>query len=441
MKRERLFSIASRGFDFFLLVTLFTAPTQWAYKAASGFHLSLADVTLALAGAFWLATLLLKREGDVPEGGRVPFLPPWPFLFFAGWCGVAALAASAHGGDVRLIAKELVQIVEYFCVGGLLFNAFLRGWRASAGLAALLLGATVNIVIAVVQYRSEELLDSAVRGTFTNDAVYGGLLCLVLPFGLAGAIRARFVAVRLACVLFVALGLFTTLDGASHWALLLAATVMAVSTVVVRRHRSGDEFAAVPEKRGNGVWFFVLFATALALWQGAAIPHLSRVNDSSHFASLALYNDGGKVNKRYAEWQAAYNMGVTHPLAGVGLGCYQTFIGQYYDAVPREPGPSVPDTQNLYLVLFATAGFPAILAFLACLALPFTRRERGTDKEDALSFSPASKRTLRLACAGAAGAFAFACVWHPLLQRGIGLPLVFVLTLASRLAPEEEENA
>lgn len=436
MKCDRLFSLASRGFDFFLLLTLFTAPTQWAYKTASGFHLSLADVTLALAGAFWLASLLFKERAS-----GTPLLPPWPFLFFAGWCGVAALTASAHGADTRLAVKELVQIVEYFCAGGLLFNAFLRGWRAAAGLAALFLGTAVNVVIAVVQYRDAELLDSAVCATFTDDAVYGGLLCLVLPFAIAGVIRARFVAVRIACALAVALGLFTVLDGASHWALLLAATVMAVSTVVVRRRRSGDEFAAATERRGNGIWFFVLFAAALALWQGAALPHLARVNDGSHFASLALYNDEGKVNKRYAEWQAAYNMGVTHPLAGVGLGCYQTFIGQYYDAAPREPGPSVPDTQNLYLVLFATAGFPAILAFLACLALPFTRRERGADKRDALAFSPAARRTLRLACAGAAGAFAFACVWHPLLQRGIGLPLVFVLTLASRLAPEEDEDA
>lgn len=440
MNRDRLRFFASSGFDFFLLATLFTAPTQWAYKTASGFHLSLADATLALAGVFWFASLFLKRDAPASEGGRVPLLPPWPFLFFAGWCGVAALTASAHGADTRLAVKELVQIVEYFCVGGLLFNAFLRGWRATAGLAALFLGTAVNVVIAVIQYRNEDLLDSAVRGTFTDDAVYGGLLCLILPFALAGVIRARFVAVRIACALVVALGLFTTLDGAAHWALLLAAILMAVSTVVVRR-RSGDEFASIPEKRGNGIWFFVLFATALTLWQGAALPNLSRVNDSSHFTTLALYNEEGKVNKRYAEWQAAYNMGLTHPLAGVGLGCYQTFIGQYYEVVPREPGPSVPNTQSLYLVLFATAGFPALLAFLACLALPFTRRERGAVKEDALTFSPAARRTLRLACAGAAGAFAFACVWHPLLQRGIGLPLVFVLTLASRLAPEEEEDA
>ena len=66
MNRDRLRCFASRGFDLFLLATLFTAPTQWACKTASGFHLSLADATLALAGVFWFASLLLKRGGDAP---------------------------------------------------------------------------------------------------------------------------------------------------------------------------------------------------------------------------------------------------------------------------------------------------------------------------------------------------------------------------------------
>ena len=93
------------------------------------------------------------------------------------------------------------------------------------------------------------------------------------------------------------------------------------------------------------------------------------------------------------------------------------------------------------LVLLATTGLlvmavaqQLLLAFLALLACA-ARAAR-------TACAPA--RSLRAALAqGVAGsliAFAITAVWHPLLVRGIGLPLVFLLALAYHLTDAKDVN-
>ena len=111
-------------------------------------------------------------------------------------------------------------------------------------------------------------------------------------------------------------------------------------------------------------------------------------------------------------------MGFEHPLVGMGPGSYQRNIGPFYDVVPRATGPNEPDTQNLYLVIVSTMGYPALFAFLAIL---YAAWNAGRDKEaDAFQ---------RAAAAGII-AFSLAAIWHPLLVRGLGIPLVFLLAIA-----------
>jgi len=98
-------------------------------------------------------------------------------------------------------------------------------------------------------------------------------------------------------------------------------------------------------------------------------------------------------------------------------------VGQYYDNIPRQTGPSEPDIQNLYLVLAASAGIPALLAFIAMLAVAV----------QAACTSP-HRSASTLGVAGALCAFGLVAVWHPLLVRGIGLPLSFLLAWAHRQA-------
>jgi hypothetical protein len=125
-------------------------------------------------------------------------------------------------------------------------------------------------------------------------------------------------------------------------------------------------------------------------------------------------------------------MTLTHPWTGVGLGNYQKHIGQYYAQVPRRTGPAEPDTQNLYLVLASSLGLPGLLAFLAVLAYAASAALRG-----AAGAAPEDRRWQAWGVAGALGAFAITAVWHPLLVRGIGLPLVFLLALARSVGQAE----
>jgi O-antigen ligase len=122
-------------------------------------------------------------------------------------------------------------------------------------------------------------------------------------------------------------------------------------------------------------------------------------------------------------------MSFEHPFVGMGPGSYQRNIGPFYDVVPRATGPNEPDTQNLYLVIASTMGYPALFAFLAIL---YAAWNDGRDQ--------AANALSRAAAAGIA-AFAFAAIWHPLLVRGLGIPLIFMLAIArawgSRRTPEE----
>jgi O-antigen ligase len=179
--------------------------------------------------------------------------------------------------------------------------------------------------------------------------------------------------------------------------------------------------------RGHKV-FIPVFA-ALLVAQIVVLPNLPRENDVAHFKSLALYDGGGTINRRYPEWQAAYDMTLNHQWLGVGMGNYQKHIGQYYSSFARPTGPTEPDIQNLYLVLAASAGFPALLLFIVLLSGALRDARRGAAHGAA---------GLGLGAGGAILAFAVTAVWHPLLVRGIGLPLVFVLALA-RLSAQEKK--
>ncbi|MBQ7188517.1 MAG: O-antigen ligase family protein [Kiritimatiellae bacterium] len=440
-------------FGILVFLTLLVSPTQWALQVQKGMFVTLSDLLLCITAGVGVLKFLAGRVIGNGEAGAsrraslLNLLPPWPFLLFCGWCVIAMCGAFSPTGKPMLAVKETIQYVEYFVIGACVFQSYLNSSRAKWGIFALSLGVAVNVGLAIRQYVNLEIDDTLVRGSYGTAAAFGGILCLTLPFAASAFVFAKNWYSRV-CGLFLFLcGIFVMLDGAAYWAVTGILFIFAAISVVTRvpafaRH---DEYRplnlpAESEERKAGrnpFLFFVAVACFIVACQAAVLPNLTRENERAHFTSLALFDEEyGEVNKRYAEWQAAYKMGYEHPWVGVGLGQYQTYIGQFYDAIPRQTGPSVPDSQNLYLVLFATAGFPGFFLFLSCLLLPFTPC-RGNETGTELEFSSITRRVLSYGCAGAVAAFAFASIWHPLLMRGIGLPLVFILVLAYRLQPRE----
>ncbi len=402
MTGQRLHTFLQTAFRWGVLATLCIAPTQWSFQPRPKLHLSPADLTLALTAAFWFLDLLLSRDW------RRLRLPHWTQALFVAFAALSALTAP----DKATALKDLVQYTEYFLVGALLFEAFLRG-DTLAERQSMILSASVTALIlglALIHYFAPDTDPLSVRGTFGNRNVLGGYLALALPLVFAGVLGIRNVLLKAALTLLLLAGLTVNLSGASY----LAVAGVIVCTAATR-----------------GPALFIPVAAALLVWQTAVLKRLPRENDLAHFQSLALYDGNGTVNRRYPDWQAAYSMTLTHPWLGVGLGNYQKHVGQYYDNIPRKTGPSEPDIQNLYLVLAASAGLPALAAFLAMLATAAGRAGIAAYR---------SRSALALGVCGSLCAFAITAVWHPLLVRGIGLPLVFTLALAHHLAQPEADD-
>jgi O-antigen ligase len=237
--------------------------------------------------------------------------------------------------------------------------------------------------------------------------VLGGFLALTAPllFGLAADSRRRWL--RGVAILALLAVMTVTLAGAAYAAITLALLLLAAR---------------------RGARLFLATAVCLTIWQVGVLPRLPRENDLAHFRSVALYDAGGVPERRYPEWQAAASLILTHPVTGVGAGNYQREIGQYYDAVPNATGPSEPDIQNLYLVIAASMGLPALFAWIAVLGRAVCAAA------GAARGCPTWQTGLAGGLMAGIVAFALAALWHPLLVRGIGIPLAAILALAHAMA-------
>ena len=409
--------ILKRAFQIGVLLTLLIAPTQWSLEIKPKTFLSPADIVLALtAGVWFLKTLLEKRDIK----GWLKLLPPWPHLLFV----AVALLSLTVAADRASAVKDGVQLIEYFIVGAMLFDAFLReggilARRLALGVSGLAFA--IILLLALFQYiRTGGVESFAVRGTFGNRNVLGGYLALSLPLLFAGIFVIRTLPIRILFGLLLVIGLLVTLSGAAYLAIAIAILGLAAHA---------------------GWKVFLPTALPLIFFQVWILPATPRTNDLVHFDSLALHDENGEPERRYPDWQAAYSMALSHPDIGVGLGNYQRNIGQYYGTIERRTGPSEPDSQNLYLVLLATCGVAGLVAYLAILASGI-----GAAAKAALS-GGITRNHAWLAAGVAAGlsAFTVTCIWHPLLVRGIGLPFVFLLILARHLrgtdAALQKENA
>ena len=374
-----------------MLLILAVAPTQWSLPLPGSVHLTLADLLLLAAVPVGLAA-----------GLRVRHLP-FAHLLFLGFAALSVLFAA----DTRAAVKEWIQLALYFGAGTLLTGAALRlsGGRGLRLAVWTVLGVGALIVaLALGQYCLGPFDNPlAVRGAFGNRNVLGGYLALLLPLAFGLLLQTASVWLRLVLGVLVLAGLSVCLSGAALLAIALALLALAA--------------------RRGAAW---LAGTGLVLMAGFTLllPHLPRANDAAAFDSLALYDAAGQPTRRYPEWQAAAVMALERPWVGQGIGGYQKQIGPFYGVVPNATGPAEPDIQNLYLVLAASAGLPTVLAFLLMLWNGMADAGRGATRDGA---GDEVLPGLGAGLAGALGAFALTAVWHPLLVRGIGLPLALLL--------------
>ena len=378
------------------LAVVLISPTQYGIRVLGKVYLSPADPLVWVTFLLWLALLVGRRR--FPRLGLAPLL----FVVFAATCA----ASISRAADRFSAMKDLFQIVEYFLVAYGLFVWNMTDPTARKRLvAAFLASAVVVTIVGAWHYLLAEEPALLVRGTFGNRNVLGGYLALVLPFCFGLALFDSSWWRRVACVCVVIAGMCINLSGGSVIAIVVSLIVIAAL-------------------RGRLAFLF----TAVALLVGVLVvgPLLPRENMESLYESVRLHDDENQVARRYTEWQAATIMVWENPVLGVGAGNYQDNIGSYYGVLPDPTGPSEPDTQNLYLVLAGTTGLCGLVAYLGMLAWSMAQA--------CSRYFEASDRFDRGVAVGAFGgvlAFAIAGLWSPLLVRGIGLPLVFVLALCT----------
>lgn len=395
-------------FGIIALLTLALSPTQYSVSVA-GFHITAADMLLPVAFAF-----------AASSGGLFKNKPPVENLVFICIACIAVL----FSGNLREGVKELIQLVLYFFVCERVFalagEKYGEKFTDSACRVFIFTG-TVITCVAVVQYFMPDSevfplclrAGLSVRGTFSNNNVLCGFLALFIPFAFTYFLNERSICRKTGFAILVVAGLFTMFSGAA-----LAAVTLVISAAAFRHGRIFGAATAV-------IMLIAFFVAAPLLprdnftssVQSAEIYH-SDSGEVRYSDSSTLTYGAGEPTRRYPEWQAALMMSLERPFLGVGPGTYQKNVGQFYDAVPRATGPCEPDIQNLYLVIASTMGWPALLAFVGML---YSAWNSGRNEE-----SPVYAR----AASAAIAAFAITSIWHPLLVRGIGIPLVFMLVLA-----------
>lgn len=395
-----------RLFHYGILLVLVLAPTQLAVEALPKTYLSPVDPVLgllALVGAWAAVRRLTAQRLHAPSPFAIAFV-----LF-----GLLSIPGASNRGAAL---KDAAQWGLYFVAAWMLFRYGLDEIRTRrAGLALAACMTLLILALALIQFFRTGVPNLAVRATFGNHNVLSGFLALALPFAYARVLADDSPPARIAGLLLTLAGVAVLLSGAAVLGVLLA-------------------LGAMSALRGR---------TALALTLGLVLllvaalhPRLPRRGGLADpwLDSVALHDAGGELSRRYPDWECAWLMMTQHPWRGVGAGNYQERISAYR-RIPTPPGAPEPDTQNLYLVLGATLGLPGLLAFAALLLEGMAQAAGAAATAARL---PPEDRPLALGAFGSLLAFAAAAIWHPLLVRGIGIPLVGVLALAQHLRAQAE---
>ncbi|MFO7870589.1 MAG: O-antigen ligase family protein [Kiritimatiellia bacterium] len=390
-------SLLRRILYFALFLILATSPTQYAFEIRPGMYLSIVDPLI------WITAALLALDVLITKRLRRIQYPPVIMVLFVLLAVLSIVRASAPFTAV----KDAIQYVEYFVVGYILFADVIRTSGRLRRFVFWFLGiSTVVIVLGAVQYFRPETADFDVSASFGNRNVFGGYLSICLPLAFATALYDPVRLRRLWLWALTAAGLGVVLSGAAF----LAVSAALLFTSMVKGRKA-----------------FAL--TAVILLAGAifVLPRMPRDNARKMYESVSLYGPEGRTAKRYGEWQAAAAMAGHNPLLGVGVGNYQANIGQYYGTIPNPPVPAEPDSQNLYLVLASSIGLPGLVCLAGMLILFMVKSLR------AFGSAAGVAKGVALGAGGSVLAFALNSVWSPLLVRGLGIPLVFVLTLIALL--------
>jgi hypothetical protein len=396
---------------FLTLCFLLLSPTQWTLRFKGQSLATPADLLLLLTCALGFVALCAGRLTQ-----RLGLPSPFATLFVV----FAALSVTAAQNRAEAL-KELVQWGAYF-IGGWMLLRYLFDAIRLRGVTLALMAAAAGVVLlaGLVQTFHRGISDMDVRAFFGNRNVLAGFLALALPFAYAQTLVLPSPVAGLVGLLIAVVGIFVVLSGAAAFAILLAFMVM----------------ASMRGRAALGLTSVLVLFSVLVLH-----PNTPRYNeDEEHdpwLDSISLHDSSSVLSRRYPDWECGALMMLDHPVRGVGAGNYQERISNYR-RVPTPAGAPEPDVQNLYLVLAASIGMPGLLMFIAMLLEGVALSGRAAAIRR--GYLSDSERALALGCFGALLAYMLTAIWHPLLVRGLGIPLIAVLALVQHLHVRAARN-
>ncbi len=327
----------------------------------SGVRREVFNVTLNIPEVLILALAL--KEGIVFLIRRERFARAMPVFAVAGFAAAAAagIATGAiyHNGAGRVL-QDFRQFFEFVALFWLVTQRVTERKQAARIALCFVLGASFGAAHAIVQhYLATGGLaaeDQLRIGSFYHVNTFGALMVLAVATacGIGVASRRRpMQALMLACVL---LCLFAAVYSKSRGAWLSMAVALALIALAFRLS-----------------WKTLAVAAAVTLVFAAIMgPSIAR-----RIVTLSDPDADESLMGRARFYTAATEIFRTHPLFGLGWGCYydvNTIVrNRHFVPVERKPGVADATVHSLYLQLLVKTGLVGLLAFLAILVAWFER--------------------------------------------------------------------
>jgi len=294
--------------------------------------------------------IVFRRLVDLAFRGRALNLvkaPPlvWAFLFVLS-LGLSISASRDISESLTVLLTYVQLLIMFF-----LIIDFVRGEREIKYLLmVLVLSGLVNAGFAIYQFYFKNL--TRVGGAIGNANRLGiiqlVLLCLITP--VFGSLSAR----RLWPAVLLASGpiAYSILLSFSRGAFVAAVAVLLYGLLFLRLGGVRSKVALVA----------VIIAGLVLAPEG----FYNRIDTIPAFLSGTQLQEGS-IPTRLLYYRAGIQMGLDHPLTGVGLGQFDHNIATYANLHTVRAGGA----HNMYVSVFAEAGSIGLIAFLGFLATSF----------------------------------------------------------------------
>lgn len=412
---------------FALFLVMLSIPfSSWTRVSIGKFDITATDVLVAILALAWSLHGLRERR-LILRGG--------PILATALVLLTAALLSTITAADLPSAAKEVAKLAEMIVVATYVASTFTSPGEVRAPLLVLVVAATAEALIGLGQFVTGRGPDNFAIGSFMR--AYGdfaqpnalaGYLGMVLPLGAALAwMRSPLRMPMLAATLVIAAALAATLSRGAWIGVALGLALMALVWSRATRR------ALI----GAGLGALLVIGLAVA----GVIPPIASERITILFEYFTPFDvrsvepdpTNFSLVERMAHWQAGLEMGLDHPVVGVGPGNYEEAYPSYFIEPWAEP---LGHAHNYYVNIFAEMGVVGLAAFLAFIAAIFVRIIQGirrVGRGDDIS------RAALVGALGAAVAFSVHNTFDNMFVHGIGVQFGFILGLVEFTASRPAE--